>query len=144
MSFLSSMNISASALTATRVRMEVIAENMANSNTTRTENGEPYRRKYVVFQERTEDNSFAAFFNKAQNVTGGVRVLSIGTDMSEFKYDFNPSHPDADADGYVRYPNVEVVQEMTDMMSAFRAYEANITALNTFKDMALKTLELGR
>jgi len=143
-SFLSSMNISASALTATRVRMEVIAENMANSNTTRTENGEPYRRKYVVFQERTEDNSFAAFFNKAQNVTGGVRVLSIGTDMSEFKYDFNPSHPDADADGYVRYPNVEVVQEMTDMMSAFRAYEANITALNTFKDMALKTLELGR
>ena len=144
MAFLSSMSISASALTATRVRMDVIAENMAGSNTTRTENGEPYRRKYVVFQEKTYDNEFARFFNKAQYATGGVRVLEIGTDMSEFKYDYNPSHPDADENGYVRYPNVEVVQEMTDMMSAYRAYEANITAINTFKDMAVKTLEIGK
>jgi len=138
------MNISASALTATRLRMEVIAENMANSNTTRTESGDPYRRKYVVFQERTADRDFAAFFNRAQNVPGGVRVVEIGQDMSEFKLDYNPSHPDADDDGYVRMPNVEVVQEMIDMMSAFRAYEANITALNNLKDMAAKTLELGR
>ena len=162
MAFLSSMSISASALTATRLRMDIIAENMASSNTTRTENGEPYRRKYVVFQERTTDNNFAHFFSKAQggslferalaaplyNTGGGraagVRVLEIGTDMSEFKYDYNPSHPDADENGYVRYPNVEVVQEMVDMMAAYRAYEANITALNTFKDMAMKTLELGR
>ena len=143
MSFLDSMSISASALTATRLRMDVIAENMANSNTTRTENGEPYRRKYVVFQEKTSDGAFAAFFNKARAKPGGVRVLQIGTDMSEFKYDYNPSHPDADENGYVRMPNVEVVQEMVDMMSAFRAYEANITALNTFKDMAVKTLEIG-
>jgi flagellar basal-body rod protein FlgC len=147
------MNISASALTATRLRMDVIAENMAGSNTTRTENGEPYRRKYVVYQEKTRDNNFANFFdrarsspfvNKVQSPMGGVRVLEIGTDMSEFKYDYNPSHPDADEDGYVRYPNVEVVQEMVDMMAAYRAYEANITALNTFKDMAMKTLEIGR
>jgi flagellar basal-body rod protein FlgC len=124
--------------------MDVIAENMANSNTTRTASGEPYRRKYVVFQERESDRDFASFFNRAQTASGGVRVLRIGTDMSEFKYDFNPSHPDADENGYVRYPNVEVVQEMVDMMSAFRAYEANITALNTFKDMAVKTLEIGR
>jgi len=147
MSFLDSMNISASALTATRLRMDVIAENMANSNTTRTANGEPYRRKYVVFQEKVNnryDNSFASFFNRASHAPGGVRVLEIGTDMSEFKYDYNPTHPDADENGYVRMPNVEVVQEMVDMMSAFRAYEANITALNTFKDMAIKTLELGR
>ena len=144
MSFLDSMNISASALTATRVRMDVIADNMANSNTTRTENGEPYRRKYVVFQEKTSDRDFAAFFNRAYSTAGGVRVLEIGTDMSEFKYDYNPSHPDADENGYVRYPNVEVVQEMVDMMSAYRAYEANITALNTFKDMAVKTLEIGK
>ena len=144
MSFLSSMNISASALTATRLRMDIIAENMAGSNTTRTENGEPYRRKYVVFQEKKNDRDFAAFFNKTQTVSGGVRVLEIGYDMSEFKYDYNPSHPDADEDGYVRYPNVEVVQEMVDMMSAYRAYEANITALNTFKDMAIKTLEIGK
>ena len=144
MGFLDSMSISASALTATRLRMDVIAENMANSNTTRTENGEPYRRKYVVFQEKTNDKAFASFFHRAQSVPGGVRVLEIGTDMSEFKYDYNPSHPDADENGYVRMPNVEVVQEMVDMMSAYRAYEANITALNTFKDMASKTLELGR
>ena len=144
MSFLDSMSISASALTATRLRMDVIAENMANMNTTRTANGDPYRRKYVVFQERTGDKEFASFFNKARQVHGGVRVVEIGTDMSEFKYDFNPGHPDADEDGYVRMPNVEVVQEMVDMMSAFRAYEANITALNSLKDMAVKTLEIGK
>ena len=144
MSFLDSMNISASALTATRMRMDVIAENMSNINTTRTETGDPYRRKYVVFQERTNDRDFAAFFNKARTVSGGVRVVEIGEDMTEFKYDYNPSHPDADENGFVRMPNVEVVQEMIDMMSAYRAYEANITALNTFKDMANKALEIGR
>jgi flagellar basal-body rod protein FlgC len=144
MSFLDSMSISASALTATRLRMDVIAENMANSNTTRTENGGPYRRKYVVFQEKTNNTAFEDFFNKPHTTQGGVRVVEIGTDTSEFKYDYNPSHPDADENGYVRMPNVEVVQEMVDMMSAYRAYEANITALNTFKDMAVKTLELGK
>ena len=144
MSFLDSMSISASALTATRLRMDVIAENIANINTTRTEHGEPYRRKYVVFQERTGDREFAAFFNRARTTAGGVRVLEIGTDMREFKYDYNPGHPDADENGFVRMPNVEVVQEMVDMMSAFRAYEANITALNSFKDMAMRTLEIGK
>ena len=145
MSFLSSMNISATALTATRVRMDVITENIANSNTTRTASGDPYRRKYVVFQERgQEDKAFTSFFHKAKKTSGGVRVLEIGSDMSEFKYDYNPSHPDADENGYVRLPNVEVVQEMVDMMSAFRAYEANITAINVFKDMAVKTLEIGK
>ena len=144
MAFLDSMSISASALTATRLRMDVVAENMANMNTTRTENGEPYRRKYVVFQEKTNDREFATFFNKARAAPGGVRVLQIGTDMSEFKYDYNPNHPDADADGFVRMPNVEVVQEMVDMMAAFRAYEANITAINTFKDMAIRTLDIGK
>jgi len=124
--------------------MDVIAENMANSNTTRTASGGPYRRKYVVFQEITSDNTFSTFFNKAKTAQGGVRVLEIGEDMSEFKYDYNPFHPDADADGYVRMPNVEVVQEMVDMMSAYRAYEANVTALNSLKDMAIKTLEIGR
>jgi len=144
MSFLNSMNISASALTATRLRMDVIAENIANIDTTRTESGDPYRRKYVVFQERKSGNDFASFLNRARQAPGGVRVLHIGQDMSEFKLDYNPSHPDADENGYVRLPNVEVVQEMTDMMAAYRAYEANITALNAFKDMAVKTLEIGR
>ena len=144
MSFLSSMSISGSALSATRLRMDVITENVANINTTRTEDGGPYRRKFVVFQERTNDRNFASFFNRARKMPGGVRVVHIGRDMSEFKLDFDPNHPDADEDGYVRLRNVEVVQEMVDMMSAFRAYEANVTALNVFKDMATKTLEIGR
>jgi flagellar basal-body rod protein FlgC len=144
MAFLDSMNVSASALTASRLRMDVIAENMANSSTTRTAEGGPYRRKFVVFQEIQSDNTFSTFFNRAQSSHGGVRVTMIGEDQSEFKLDYNPNHPDADEFGYVRMPNVEVVQEMVDMMSAYRAYEANITAINTFKDMASKTLEIGR
>jgi len=148
MSFLNSMSISASALTATRLRMDVITENIANSDTTRTETGDPYRRKFVVFQERSNNRDFSSVFNRARGINdrapGGVRVVHIGHDMSDFKLDYNPAHPDADENGYVRLPNVEVVQEMVDMMSAFRAYEANITALNAFKDMAVKTLEIGR
>ena len=185
MAFLESMSISASALTASRLRMDVIAENMASSNTTRTEDGGPYRRKYVIYQEKTRDSTYNRFknnrpyatfgssmqtawggvqpagdglrvtkvgrdghmsglYNRANHAVGGVRVIRIEEDMSDFKYDYNPTHPDADENGYVRYPNVEVVNEMVDMMAAYRAYEANITALNTFKDMAVKTLELGR
>ncbi len=145
MGFLDSMSISASALTATRLRMDVIAENMANINTTRTENGGPYRRRYVVFQQiKPRTDSFASYFNRAQNIAGGVRVAMIGDDESPFKLDYNPTHPDANEEGYVEMPNVDVVQEMVDMMSAYRAYEANITALNSFKDMAVKTLEIGK
>ena len=160
MGFLSSMNISGSALTATRMRMDVIAENIANINTTRTENDEPFRRRFVVFQEMSGGSTFNQFFERARvprndnfgrflnrtdgPVNGGVRVLSIGQDTRDFLLDYNPSHPDADENGYVRLPNIDVVQEMVDMMSAFRAYEANITALNTFKDMATRTLEIGR
>ena len=139
------MNISGSALTSTRLRLDVISENIANMSTTRTETGDPYRRKFVVFQERTNNpGDFAAVFNRTQKNIGGVRVKAIGHDMSEFKLDYNPSHPDADEDGFVRMPNVDLVQEMTDMLAAYRAYEANITALNVFKDMATKTLEIGK
>lgn len=147
MGFLDSMNISASALTATRLRMDTVAENIANINTTRTSSGEAYRRKYVVFQEidSSKSSRFIKHFNRANNSSeGGVRVAYIGEDQSDFKLDYDPTHPDANEEGYVEKPNVEVVQEMVDMMSAYRAYEANITALNTFKDMAVKTLELGK
>ena len=147
MSFLDSLGISGSALTASRLRMDVVAENLANINTTRGPDGEPYRRRFVVYQERRPNNylqSFSAYFNRAKESVGGVRVVEIGEDESPFKLDYNPSHPDADESGYVRLPNVEVVQEMVDMMSAYRAYEANITALNAFKDMAVKTMEIGR
>jgi flagellar basal-body rod protein FlgC len=125
--------------------MDVVAENMANINTTRGEDGEPYRRKYVVFAEREGSvNPFSSFFRKGTSGKGGVRVIETAEDQSEFKYDYNPTHPDADENGFVRMPNVEVVQEMLDMMSAYRAYEANVTAINTFKDMAIKTLEIGK
>jgi len=147
MGFLDSMDISASALTATRVRMDTVAENIANINTTRTASGGAYRRKYVVYEEIEADKRvrFSTYFNRTRaSAAGGVRVAYIGEDQSAFKLDYDPTHPDANEDGYVEKPNVEVVQEMVDMMSAYRAYEANITALNTFKDMALKTLELGR
>ncbi|MCL2496441.1 MAG: flagellar basal body rod protein FlgC [Clostridiales bacterium] len=150
MPFLSSMNISASALTANRFRMDVIAENMANIQTTRTPDGGPYRRRYVIFQEREPSLNFSSIFNRTTlknapyAVGNGVRVVSVGEDQSPFKLDYNPAHPDAEEDGYVRLPNVEVVQEMVDMMAAYRAYEANITALNVFKDMAVKTLEIGK
>jgi len=150
MAFLSSMNISASALTAERFRMDVIAENIANIQTTRTADGGPYRRRYVIFQEREQARDFSSIFSRAyfrppgRIPGGGVRVLGVGEDTAPFKLEYNPTHPDADEDGYLQLPNVEVVQEMTDMMAAYRAYEANITALNTFKDMAMKTLEIGR
>ena len=150
MSFLNSMNISASALTAERFRMDVIAENISNIQTTRTANGDTYRRRYVIFQERERTQDFSCLFNHAclkhtsRFPGGGVRVVGVGEDTAPFKLEYNPTHPDADEDGYVRLPNVEVVQELTDMMAAYRAYEANITALNTFKDMAMKTLEIGR
>ncbi|MDR2530107.1 MAG: flagellar basal body rod protein FlgC [Oscillospiraceae bacterium] len=149
MAFLDSMGISASALSAERYRMDVIAENMANLNTTRGANGEPYRRKTVVFAER-QGSTFSALFRdrmsgvRGTSGMGGVRVVDTVEDQSEFKLDYNPSHPDADAQGYVRLPNVDVVQEMLDMMASYRAYEANVTAINTFKDMAMKTLEIGK
>ncbi len=147
MAFLDSMNVSASALTANRLWMDTVAQNMANANNTRTESGEPYRRRYVIFEEREAvGGSFSAMLSAAEggSAGGGVRVADIVEDDSEFLLQYDPNHPDADEDGYVSMPNVDTVQEMVDMMTAYRSYEANITALNTFKDMAVKTLELGR
>ena len=143
MSFLKSMDISASALTAQRVRMDVIAENLANINTTRTAEGEPYRRRYVVMQQR-EDQTFAGMLDraKAKSNGSGVRVTEIRQDESPFKLDYDPDHPDANEEGYVQMPNVDLVVEMVDMMAATRSYEANITATNAIKSMALKALEI--
>jgi flagellar basal-body rod protein FlgC len=143
MGFYSSMDISASALTAQRLRMDVIAENVANIDTTRTENGEPYRRKYVVLREnRKYDDSFSAYLDEAARM-GGVSVSAIGEDQSDFQLKYDPTHPDARPDGYVEMPNVDLSQEMVDMISAYRSYEANVTAFNAAKDMALKALEIG-
>jgi flagellar basal-body rod protein FlgC len=143
MSFLQSLNISGSGLTAQRLRMDVISENMANIDATRTENGGPYRRKMVVF---TAADNFKNMMikNLSEYEAGGVEVAEIVEDLSEFKIMYNPEHPDADENGYVSMPNVDSLKETVDMMEAYRAYQANITALNTMKQMALKALEIGR
>ena len=145
MAFLSSLDITASALSAQRLRMDVVAENVANIDTTRTANGEPYRRRYVVFQEK-QTAEFSDYLNESISGTAGagVRVATIGEDTSDFQLEYNPTHPDADEFGYVRLPNVELVQEMVDMMSATRSYEANATVFNATKGMAMTALEIGK
>lgn len=148
MSFLSSMNISASAMTAQRLRLDIASENIANIDTTRTEAGSPYRRKMVVLEARSENNFRRALINAAglgrQQSTGGVRVSQIVEDTSPFKSVYNPEHPDADENGYVQMPNVDLIKETVDSMSATRSYEANITAFNAIKSMASKALEIGK
>ncbi|MBS7528390.1 MAG: flagellar basal-body rod protein FlgC [Clostridiales bacterium] len=146
MSFFNSINISASGLTAERLRMDLISENIANANTTRTPSGTPYRRKVAVFREQEG----SAFDQVLANATGGiaqgkgVEIAGIVEDQSPFKKEYNPNHPDADADGYVSLPNIEIVNEMINLISASRAYEANITAVNNTKTMAMQALEIGK
>jgi flagellar basal-body rod protein FlgC len=138
------MQISASALTASRLQMDLAANNLANINTTRGADGQPYRRRYVVQAERQE--SFPALLDRqsGQGTGGGVQVTAIQEDQSPFKLKYDPAHPDADTNGMVRLPNVDMLQEITDMMMATRVYEANVTALNAGKAMELKALDIGR
>jgi flagellar basal-body rod protein FlgC len=147
MAFLSSLNISGSGLTATRLRMDIISENIANQETTRTANGGPYRRKMVVY-EPIENTSFRSMMQRRMNKSSasarGVKVTQIVEDPTEFTPVYNPEHPDADENGYVMMPNVDPVKETIDLMAATRAYEANLTAFNAVKSMAAKALELGR
>ncbi len=138
-------------MTAQRYRMDVIAENVANANTTRTEDGSPYRRKVVAFAEKGGNTSFVNALNSAIGYRGtgysgsGVKVTGVYEDhKTEMKMVYDPSHPDADEDGYVLYPNVDIVTEMTNMIDASRAYEANATAFNASKSMALRGLEIGQ
>ncbi|MGC8819815.1 MAG: flagellar basal body rod protein FlgC [Fervidobacterium sp.] len=131
------MNISSTGLSAQRLRIEIISTNIANSETTRTENGGPYRRKVPVFQELIRNVN-------GEKENGGVIVKSIYEDPSEFRIVYDPTHPDADENGYVRLPNVNIVREMVDMINAQRAYEANATAINTTKAMVNAALQIGR
>ncbi|NLM75336.1 MAG: flagellar basal body rod protein FlgC [Clostridiaceae bacterium] len=146
MGLFNSFNISASALSAQRLRMDIISQNIANVNTTRTQDGTPYRRKTVLFQEKEVPFShYLSRESREKYLSGsGVRVAGIVEDTSPFKEVYDPSHPDADENGIVRMPNVEIITEMVNMISATRAYEANVTALNSSKSMALKALEIGR
>ena len=145
MGFFKSMDVSASALTAQSFRMDVIAQNVANATTTRTENGDPYRRRSVVFAER--EASFADTLSAVQggaDAGGGVTVSETVEDQTPFELVYDPTHADADENGYVRMPNVDVAREYVDMISATRSYEANITVMNATKRMALKALEIGK
>ena len=146
MSLFQSFNINASGMTAQRFRMDVISENVANVNTTRTEDGTPYRRKIVTFQEKDVTPFRKVLNNTRESYLGnGVKVSSVREDTtSDYIKKYDPSHPDADADGYVSYPNVNIVTEMTNMIDASRSYEANVTAFQTSKAIALKGLELGK
>lgn len=141
------INVSASGMTAERMRMDIISENIANVETTVTENGRPYRRKTAIFQERknTEFRIPMENINQEDNKVGnGVRVLKIAEDKSPFKYVYNPNHPNANEEGYVAMPNVNIVKEMTDMITASRAYEANATVITTAKGMANAALSIGK
>ncbi|MBS4979927.1 MAG: flagellar basal body rod protein FlgC [Lachnospiraceae bacterium] len=147
MSFLSSFDISASGMTAQRQRLDIAAENIANINTTRTAEGDAYRRRMVVLQEKPSV-SFRSELQKRMGTEssekGGVQVTQIVEDESDLKPVYNPGHPDADENGYVMMPNVDLVKETVDSMSATRSYEANVTAFNAIKLMAQKALEIGK
>lgn len=146
MSLFQSFNINASGLTAQRFRMDVISENVANVTTTRTEDGTPYTRKIVTFQEkRTTPFSRVLEDTREAFLGNGVKVSRVSDDTeSDYIMKYEPSHPDADENGYVSYPNVNIITEMTNMIDASRAYEANLTAFETSKAIALKGLELGK
>jgi flagellar basal-body rod protein FlgC len=150
MSMFHSMNITASALTAQRLRMDVISSNMANADSTRSINGDgPYRRKSVVLEPK--EGQFSSFLNmaisqKGRNSAGnGVKVSRIVEDrVTPNKMVYDPSHVDANEDGYVEMPNVDPLREMTDLISATRSYEANVTVFNASKGMMMKALEIGK
>lgn len=148
MSFLTSIRTAASGLLAQRVRLDVISNNIANAQTTRTAAGGPYKRQDVVFSTIDPNPSrpdfVAALHGDHQDNTGGVRVAEIITDPTEGARVYDPTHPDADAQGFVTYPNVNPVVEMTNMLSATRSYEANLSVIDAAKRMALKALEIGK
>lgn len=145
MSAFSAMDVSASGMTAQRLRTDIIAQNIANVNTTRDENGQAYKRKTVVFEEKPS-NSFRDYLSVASSSIGnGVKVSAIvEDDETPMTMVYDPSHPDANEDGYVMYPNVNTVTEMTNLIDASRAYEANVTAFNATKSMTSQALQIGK
>jgi flagellar basal-body rod protein FlgC len=141
MSLITSLDLSSSGLTAQRARVENASANLANAQTTRTAEGGPYRRKDVVFQTASFDKSLASAM---QGGLEGVEVADVVNDETPFDRRYEPGHPDADAEGYVLYPNVNPMGEMVDLVSAARSYEANLSAANIAKTLIMKTLELGK
>lgn len=147
MSIFSAFNVNASGMTAQLYRMDIISENVANANTTRTQDGTPYRRKVVTFEQKgATAKTFSSFLGQASNRYDGqgVRVRKVSEDTwTQMNMVYDPSHPDADENGYVTYPNVNIVTEMTNLIDASRSYEANATAFNASKSMAMKGLEIS-
>lgn len=137
------MRISSSGLTAERLRMDTIASNIANATTTRGENGQPYIRKVAVFQENLQEE-LDKTTGKYKTSFKGVKAVGIEDDDSPLRRVFDPSHPDADGEGYVTMPNVNILNEMADMIASTRAYEANVNSINAQKSMFSKALEIGR
>jgi len=147
MGIFSAFDINASGMTAQRYRMDIISENIANVNTTRTADGTPYRRKIVTFEQMPNRGTFKRIFDGYRNNFhgNGVRVTNVHQDhKTEMVMAYDPAHPDADENGYVTYPNVNIVTEMTNLIDASRAYEANATAFNASKSIAIKGLEMAQ
>ncbi len=150
MSFWQALRISSSALSAQRLRLDIIANNIANAETTSTENGGPYQRQDVVFTAQGRQQSFSTYLPIKNNLSAktldieGVSVKKIVTDQTAGTSVYDPTHPDADEEGMVSYPNVNLVVEMTNMLSATRSYEASLTVIEAARAMAISAIEIGR
>lgn len=154
MAFFSSMNIVGSGMTAQQARLDVISENITNMNTTRTESGGAYRRKITIMQSESGKNGFReamsraarkghAISNRGFEQAGGVKIVEIAEDQSEMPFVYDPTHPDANEEGYVELPNVTLVKEVTDAMAASQAFNANVTAFNALKQVVQRGLDIG-
>jgi len=144
MSLFSVLSIGASGMQAQRVRAEMLTENLANAETTRTPQGGPYRRKDVVFETTAAASPFVSIFDAQMNAPGGVAVSEIVTDMGDPEKRYLPGHPDADKDGYVAFPKVDPAADMVDLMGTARSYQANVAAMSAVKDMIQRSFDLFR
>jgi flagellar basal-body rod protein FlgC len=140
MSLFAALSVSASGMAAQRARAELLVENLANAETTRTPEGGPYRRKDVVFESVPAEPGFSSLLEEAHG--GGVTVSDIVTDTRDPERRYLPGHPDADADGYVAFPRMNPAEDMVDLMGAARGYDANVAAIGAVKDMILRSIDL--
>ncbi len=144
MSLFSSLSVGASGMSAQRARAELLVENLANAETTRTPEGGPYRRKDVVFETTTASSPFASVFSSELQSVNGVGVSDIIVDTSDPERRYMPGHPDADKEGYVAFPKINTAEDMVDLMGASRSFEANVAAMSAVKDMIQKSIDLAR
>ncbi len=144
MSLFSLLSVSESGMTAQRTRAELLVENLANAETTRTPEGGPYRRKDVVFESAPAESPFSSVFESQLGQPDGVRIAEVVQDNSEPERRFQPGHPDADKDGYVAFPRMNPAEDMVDLMGASRSFEANVSAISAVKDMIQRSIDLLR